>query len=183
MFKKRLFIILNKINYQKLLDSYTFKRNHTIKFVNKCHIYATRRQWFLTRKFLQCSKLLKMIGFLMAGAERLELPTPGFGDRCSTNWTTPLLVWINYNMNNWRNGRDSNPRPPAWQAGILTSWTTTPLKMTIGSALLSHGETPHYHQRYNISLLSSVWYQVDLLHYLCQKFFIFLIYSMNKLKK
>ena len=22
---------------------------------------------------------------LMAGAERLELPTPGFGDRCSTN--------------------------------------------------------------------------------------------------
>ena len=115
---------------------------------------------------------------LMAGAERLELPTPGFGDRCSTNWTTPLLVWIN-----WRNGRDSNPRPPAWQAGILTSWTTTPLNVVIGSALLSHGDTPHYHQRYNISLLSSVWYQVDLLHYLCQKFFIFLIYSMNKLKK
>ena len=26
-----------------------------------------------------------------------------------------------------RYGRDSNPRPPAWQAGILTSWTTTPL--------------------------------------------------------
>ena len=27
---------------------------------------------------------------------------------------------------NWRPGRDSNPRPPAWQAGILTSWTTRP---------------------------------------------------------
>ena len=26
----------------------------------------------------------------------------------------------------WRSGRDSNPRPPAWQAGILTNWTTTP---------------------------------------------------------
>ena len=25
-----------------------------------------------------------------------------------------------------RSGRDSNPRPPAWQAGILTSWTTKP---------------------------------------------------------
>lgn len=25
-----------------------------------------------------------------------------------------------------RYGRDSNPRPPAWQAGILTSWTTAP---------------------------------------------------------
>lgn|GEM_PF-4348093 len=24
-------------------------------------------------------------GFNMAGAERLELATPGFGDRCSTN--------------------------------------------------------------------------------------------------
>ena len=27
-------------------------------------------------------------------------------------------------------------------------------------ALLSHGETPHYHRRYNVSLLSSVWDQV-----------------------
>ena len=27
---------------------------------------------------------------------------------------------------NWRPGRDSNPRPPAWQAGILTNWTTRP---------------------------------------------------------
>ena len=27
----------------------------------------------------------------------------------------------------WRCGRDSNPRPPAWQAGILTSWTTAPI--------------------------------------------------------
>ena len=27
----------------------------------------------------------------MAGAERLELPTIGFGDRCSTNWNyTPV---------------------------------------------------------------------------------------------
>ncbi len=29
---------------------------------------------------------ITLIGlFNMAGAERLELPTPGFGDRCSTN--------------------------------------------------------------------------------------------------
>ncbi|EDN71651.1 hypothetical protein BGS_0257 [Beggiatoa sp. SS] len=55
--------------------------------------------------------------------------------------------------------------------------------MMIGSALLSHGETPHYHPRCNISLLSSVWYQGDLLHCLCRKLFIFLIDSMNKLRK
>ena len=30
-------------------------------------------------------KILIEKNILMAGAERLELPTPGFGDRCSTN--------------------------------------------------------------------------------------------------
>ena len=25
-----------------------------------------------------------------------------------------------------RTGRDSNPRPPPWQGGILTNWTTSP---------------------------------------------------------
>ncbi len=29
-----------------------------------------------------------------------------------------------------------------------------------GSVLLSHGETPHYHRRYGVSLLSSAWIQV-----------------------
>ena len=33
-----------------------------------------------------------------------------------------------------------------------------------GSDLLSHGESPHYHRHYNISLLSSAWIQVVLLH-------------------
>ena len=43
-----------------------------------------------------------------------------------------ILVWKQKSLNFFklrlflRNGRDSNPRPPAWQAGILTSWTTTP---------------------------------------------------------
>lgn len=74
-----------------------------------------------------------------------------------------------------RYGRDSNPRPPAWQAGILTDWTTAPpnffallppvvtpayCNLMPGSSLLSHGETPHYHRRYGVSLLSSAWGQV-----------------------
>ena len=29
-----------------------------------------------------------------------------------------------------RSGRDSNSRPPAWQAGILTNWTTRPICKT-----------------------------------------------------
>ena len=34
------------------------------------------------------------------------------------------------------------------------------LDLMPGSSLLSHGETPHYHRRYGVSLLSSAWGQV-----------------------
>ncbi len=39
------------------------------------------------RGFLRCTqdKLLALPYFLLARVERLELPTPGFGDQCSTN--------------------------------------------------------------------------------------------------
>ena len=30
----------------------------------------------------------------MAGAERFELPTIGFGDRCSTNWNYAPAKWM-----------------------------------------------------------------------------------------
>ena len=32
--------------------------------------------------------------------------------------------------------------------------------LMLSSSLLSHGETPHYHRRYGVSLLSSAWDQV-----------------------
>ena len=32
----------------------------------------------------------------MAGVERLELPTIGFGDRCSTNWNYTPAAELNY---------------------------------------------------------------------------------------
>ncbi len=34
------------------------------------------------------------------------------------------------------------------------------LKLKPGDVLLSHGETPHYHRRCYVSLLSSAWVQV-----------------------
>ena len=44
--------------------------------------------------------------------------------------TNQLLCQLSYtsvwNFQRWRSGRGSNPRPPAWQAGILTNWTTGP---------------------------------------------------------
>ena len=30
--------------------------------------------------------------FFLARVERLELPTPGFGDQCSTNWAKPVNI-------------------------------------------------------------------------------------------
>ena len=35
----------------------------------------------------------------------------------------------------------------------------------ISSDLLSHGDAPHYHRHYGVSLLSSVWNQVGPPHY------------------
>ena len=44
------------------------------------------------------------------------------------------------------------------QKAILSDGLSTCLMS--GSSLLSHGETPHYHRRYGVSLLSSAWGQV-----------------------
>ena len=40
-----------------------------------------------------------------------------------------------------------------------SGWASS-LYLMPGSSLLSHGETPHYHRRYGVSLLSSAWGQV-----------------------
>ena len=48
-------------------------------------------------------------------------------DRTSdTRIFSPLLYQLSYKGIKWRPGRDSNPRPLAWQASVLTSWTTGP---------------------------------------------------------
>ena len=53
---------------------------------------------------------------------RFELATLALARRCST--TEPLPH--KYEIKKWRSGTGSNRRPPAWQAGILTNWTTGP---------------------------------------------------------
>ena len=40
---------------------------------------------------------------------------------------SPLLYRLSYRgIKKWRPGTGSNRRPPAWQAGVLTNWTTGP---------------------------------------------------------
>ena len=41
-------------------------------------------------------KLIGKLAEKMAGVERLELPTIGFGDRCSTNWNYTPATASNY---------------------------------------------------------------------------------------
>ena len=53
----------------------------------------------------------------------IEPPTQGFSVLCSTDWATEA---------NWRFGWGSNPRPLAWQASVLTSWTTEPYTICFG---------------------------------------------------
>lgn len=44
-------------------------------------------------------------------------------------------------------------------------FSTSVYSVKPGGVLLSHGETPHYHRRYSVSLLSSARGQVGPLHY------------------
>ena len=52
----------------------------------------------------------------------------------------------------------SAPNPTQQKALYVSTGLSTYLMP--GSSLLSHGETPHYHRRYGVSLLSSAWGQV-----------------------
>ena len=51
----------------------------------------------------------------------IEPTTRGFSVPCSTNWATEA-----YRIKKWRPEGDSNPWPLAWQASVLTNWTTGP---------------------------------------------------------
>ena len=51
--------------------------------------------------------------------DRVELPTHGASIHCSTNWAIKAK---------WRSRRESNPRSPAWQAGVITA---TPRDLTL----------------------------------------------------
>ena len=55
----------------------------------------------------------------MVPRDRVELPTHGASIHCSTNWAIEAL--FNFYIKKWRSRRESNPRSPAWQAGVITA--------------------------------------------------------------
>ncbi len=56
------------------------------------------------------------------------------------------------------------------------------LNLKPGDVLLSHGETPHYHRRYFVSLLSSEWIQVGTKRYGRQANSVFVFTFSKKVK-
>ena len=54
----------------------------------------------------------------------IEPTTRGFSVPCSTNWATE--AYSKGCIKKWRPEGDSNPWPLAWQASVLTNWTTGP---------------------------------------------------------
>ena len=67
------------------------------------------------------TKIFRFLRLFMVPRGGIEPPTRRFSVSCSTDWATEAKKW--------RSGRGSNPRPPAWQAGVLTIWTTGPRKL------------------------------------------------------
>ena len=79
---------------------------------------------------------------------------------CSTDWATPAIWCLGAELNHrhedfqssalptelprqiWRPGRDSNPRPLAWQASVLTNWTTRPYLKLFNYLVGLHGLEP-----------------------------------------
>ena len=57
---------------------------------------------------------------------RFELATSSLPRMRSTYWATAAKHMPRISGHMWRPRRDLNPRPPAWQAGVLTDWTTRP---------------------------------------------------------
>ena len=63
----------------------------------------------------------------------IEPTTRGFSVPCSTNWATEAY---SKGCTCWRPGWDSNPWPLAWQASVLTNWTTGPCGASIDTPYL-----------------------------------------------
>ena len=61
----------------------------------------------------------------------IEPTTRGFSVPCSTNWATEAYFKLSglLSLKCWRPGSGSNRRPLAWQASVLTNWTTGPYCM------------------------------------------------------
>ncbi len=82
-----------------------------------------------------------------------ERPVP-LSDRCCAMFISMPVRFSPGSKEAHRQTTDNTKaKGPVFRLGLL-------LYLMPGDSLLSHGETPHYHRRYDVSLLSSAWGQV-----------------------
>ena len=127
---------------------------------------ATRVRFELTASWVKVKCSTFELSGIMAGMERFELSTLGFGDRYSTTWATFLYngcrngAWthivllmrkLNYHCIDsalWRRGRDSNP---------YAELTTTPLSRRAPY----HWESPLHNMATEVRFeLTTTWVKV-----------------------
>ena len=87
----------------------------------------------------------------------------GMGSGGTTALLPPDKFFSNLPNFNLKSGADTQSRTgdlTLTKGALYQLSHISTLNLMPGSSLLSHGETPHYHRRYDVSLLSSAWGQV-----------------------
>ena len=87
----------------------------------------------------------------------------GMGSGGTTALLPPDKFFSNLPNFNLKSGADTQSRTgdlTLTKGALYQLSHISTLNLMPGSSLLSHGETPHYHRRYGVSLLSSAWGQV-----------------------
>ncbi len=92
----------------------------------------------------------------------------GMGSGGTTALLPPDKFFSNLPNFNLKSGADTQSRTgdlTLTKGALYQLSHISTLNLMPGSSLLSHGETPHYHRRYGVSLLSSAWGQVGPPHF------------------
>ena len=101
--------------------------------IEKSHIYGSNRQRNKRFRNIKRKKTLnKSVLIYKKGRFENKNGASGRDWTADTRIFSPVLYQLSYRGKysiikpKWRSGRDSNSRPPQWQCGILTNWTTGP---------------------------------------------------------
>ena len=87
---------------------------------------STLARWRSTRWAKSAHSFQRTVRKNLVPPDGIEPSTRGFSVLCSTDWATEADCCLFFKDNDWRPISDSNWRPLAWQASVLTNWTNGP---------------------------------------------------------
>ena len=108
------------IDQDRVLYEYDMQQQRSpVRYVQGLHMERAKRFELSTSTLARLHSTTELYPhFYFLGASGRNRTT-------DTRIFSPLLYRLSY-RGIWRRRWGSNPRPPAWQAGILTNWTTAP---------------------------------------------------------